>query len=166
MAEFTVEFARGTLPPPEYDDSLKNENIQCGDDLHIRTIMFNNNSADFNVGKNFTSNYPPETNIRIEGFSDIFEIEEIAGGIITTPAGFIPSQIKNIVTNQLLTYPYTLPISQLSNLSFKHYVGEMDFCDSSKFKNRRTRKISYMIEDSNNLFGPVREAVLITIGTS
>ena len=57
MAEFTVKFARGTLPPPEYDDSLKNENIQCGDDLHIRTIMFNNNSADFNVGKNFTSNY-------------------------------------------------------------------------------------------------------------
>lgn len=166
MAEFTVKFARGTLPPPEYDDSLKNENIQCGDDLHIRTIMFNNNSADFNVGKNFTSNYPPETNIRIEGFSDIFEIEEIAGGIITTPAGFIPSQIKNIVTNQLLTYPYTLPISQLSDLNFEHYVGEMDFCDSSKFENRRTRKISYIIEDSNNLFGPVREATLITIGTS
>ena len=166
MAEFTVKFARGTLPPPEYDDSLKNENIQCGDDLHIRTIMFNNNSADFNVGKNFTSNYPPETNIRIEGFSDIFEIEEIAGGIITTPAGFIPSQIKNTVTNQLLTYPYTLPISQLSDLNFEHYVGEMNFCDSSKFENKRTRKISYMIEDSNNLFGPLREAILITIGVS
>lgn len=166
MAEFTVKFARGTLPPPEYDDSLKNENIQCGDDLHIRTIMFNNNSADFNVGKNFTSNYPPETNIRIEGFSDIFEIKEIAGGIITTPAGFIPSQIKNIVTNQLLTYPYTLPISQLSDLNFEHYVGEMNFCDSSKFENKRTRKISYMIEDSNNLFGPLREAILITIGVS
>ena len=164
MAEFTVKFARGTLPPPEYDDSLKNENIQCGDDLHIRTIMFNNNSADFNVGKNFTSNYPPETNIRIEGFSDIFEIEEIAGGIITTPAGFIPSQIKNIVTNQLLTYPYTLPISQLSNLSFEHYVGEMDFCDFSKFENRRIRTLTYVIEDSNTLFGPVREAVLKTIG--
>ena len=164
MAEFTVKFARGTLPPPEYDDSLKNENIQCGDDLHIRTIMFNNNSADFNVGKNFTSNYPPETNIRIEGFSDIFEIEETAGGIITTPAGFIPSQIKNIVTNQLLTYPYTLPISQLSNLSFEHYVGEMDFCDFSKFENRRIRTLTYVIEDSNTLFGPVREAVLKTIG--
>lgn len=166
MAEFIIEFARGTLPPPEYDDSLKSENIQCGDDLHIRTIMFNNNLADFNVGKNFTSNYPPETNIRIEGFLDIFEIEETAGGTVTTPSGFIPSQIKNTATNQLLTYPYTLPISQLSDLDFEHYVGEMDFCDSSKFENKRTRKISYMIEDSNNLFGPLREAVLITIGTS
>ncbi len=163
MAEFTVKFARGTLPPPEYDDSLKNENIQCGDDLHIRTIMFNNNSADFNVGKNFTSNYPPETNIIIEGFTDIAEIEE-SGGAITNPVGFIPSQIKNTVTNQLLTYPYTLPISQLSDLNFEHYVGEMDFCDFSKFENRRIRTLTYVIEDSNTLFGPVREAVLKTIG--
>ena len=57
MASFTIEFNRGTLPPPYYENSTKVENIQCGDDLHIRTIMFNNNSADFNVGKNFTSNY-------------------------------------------------------------------------------------------------------------
>lgn len=163
MSEFTVKFARGTLPPPYYENSTKIENIQCGDDLHTRTILFNNNLADFNVGKNFMSNYPPETNIIIEGFTDIAEVEEL-GGAITNPVGFIPSQIKNIVTNQLLTYPYTLPISQLSNLNFEHYVGEMDFCDFSKFENRRIRTLTYVIEDSNALFGPVKEAVLKTIG--
>lgn len=161
MAVFTAEFARGTLPPPTYESYGKEENVICHADLIPRTIAFNS-AADYIVGLNFQSNYPPEDSIRIESFTDqLFYSDVGGGGSYTEEVNYVPSEMIDNSTGLTLTYPYLKPISELSDLNFTVGEGEMN-CKIENVDYQRIRIITYAIIDSQGLMGELHTSKLIT----
>lgn len=162
MAEFTVEFARGTLPGPSYEDYSVGTQGACGDDARQHPIKFNDITGDYIVGWNWNSpaGLSPG-NIRFESFTDITTTIEISTGTIinvqTTPA----NTLKDNSTGLDLTYPYTTDISNLPNIVENLNQIEINCYenDSSKFKNVRSRKIEYILFDTSGNPGELKEAI-------
>lgn len=165
MAEFIVEFARGSLPPPTYDDYEKTERILCGDDAHERTVAFDS-TGDFIVGLNFQSNYPPASTVIIESFHDVTIETQLDNGTIVNPApGSSPSYLYRISTGTPLTYPYTIPVDEVSDIGVQATTAEI-VCRTvgGKFSYQRTRRLGYRIMDSNGLYGDLKSSTLIING--
>ena len=162
MAEFNTIFDRGTLPPPEYDDYSKQEVVPCGTDVIARTITFDG-LGDFRLGVNFTSNYDPAKDIIIENFTDVTTYSDTNGGPEIINTSVISSQLT--YNGIVATLPLTIPLADLSLLGFQVNGVEIQ-CDGNKFDNKRTRKITYYISDSNDQYGVLKESVLTILGIS
>lgn len=163
MAEFTVEFERGTLPPPEYDDYAVTEQVNCNDDVIPRSIVFNN-TGDFILGLNFSSNYPPATTIVIEDYKDITTETDVATYAETTPSpNSVSSELIRISTNTPLVFPYTVAVGDLYDIGIEHASLEIVCNDTEgKFRYTRERTISYRVGDSNGLYGEIKTSTLST----
>ena len=162
MAIFTVEFARGSLPGPEYEDYFVGVTSICFDDARQHPIKFNDNiTGDYVVGWNWSN---PSTvinpgTIRLESFTDTTEVIELSTGIVVPNT--VPSNtLKDISTGSNLTYPYVIPMSQLGNIQENFNSSEI-YCEdggSSKYKTTRTRRLEYIIFDTDGVPGPLRVA--------
>lgn len=160
MASFTVEFQREILFGPEYENYSIDQVTECNDDAQQRRVRFNDIvNGDFVVGYNYTSSTSsPAQIIRIESYTDEMISTEISSGIVAVPAGFVPSQLERISTNTTLTYPYSMNISELSDIGIEANSVELMCEDRIKYTASRIRSINYYIFDSNGQSGPLRTA--------
>lgn len=160
MAEFTIEFARGELPGPTYEDYSVGVTSICGDDARTHPIKFNDTvTGDYIVGYNWSNpsyGLPPGT-IRIEGFTDVTEVEEIVTGT-QIPVSYPPNTLKDLSTGLDLTYPYITPISNLPNIVENFNQTEITCYESgsSDYRNTRIRTIEYVLADTGGNWGPLR----------
>ena len=161
MAEFTVEFAEGQLPRPTYEDYSVGVSSICFDDPIIHPITFNNNTTgDYVIGWNWNNPFGlPPGSIRIESFTDITEVIEVALNIPIT-VSYTSNTLKDNSTGLNLTYPYTLPISNLSNIVENFNQNEIECYNdgSSRYLNTRTRTIEYTLFDTGGNAGTVQKA--------
>ena len=162
MAEFNTIFDRGTLPPPTYDNYENTINVNCGEDAIPRTITFQG-IGDFRLGTNFNSNYDPAKDIIIENFTDVTTYSDTNGGPEIINTSVISSQLT--YNGTVATLPLTIPLADLSLLGFQVNGAEIQ-CASTKFDNKRIRKITYYISDSNDQYGVLKESVLTVLGVS
>ena len=160
MAEFNTIFDRGMLPPPTYDNYENTINVNCGEDAISRTITFEG-LGDFRLGVNFTSNYDPSKNIRIEGYIDIATYADTSGGSQIVDGSFVPSELT--YNGIVVTFPFTFLVGNINLLNITS-TDEMPCNVSGKFDFTRTRKISYAVSDDNDQYGPQRESTLISLG--
>lgn len=162
MANFTVEFARGQLPGPTYEDYNVGVTSICYDDARTHPIVFNNNvTGDYVVGWNWDNpsfGLPPGT-IRIESFTDTMETVDVATGTVI-PTTSTPNTLRDTSTGLNLTYPYTTPISNLSNIVENFNSTELECYDfgSRKYMNTRTRVIQYVLFDTAGHPGSIQNA--------
>lgn len=163
MAVFSIEFARGQLAGPEYDDYSVGVASVCNDDAQPRRVRFDDNiNRDFVVGWNYSSpSGSPATTIRIEEYTDEMIWREISTSTDTPVPGFVPSELRDNSTGNLLTYPYNMNISDLDDLSVSPNSLELICNKSDKYTTIRTRSITYYIFDANGNGGPMRKAVFI-----
>ena len=161
MAVFSIEFARGQLQGPDYDDYNVGVSTPCNDDAQPRRVRFDDNiNGDFVVGWDYNSpSGSPATTIRIEEYTDEMIWREISNGIDTPVPGFVPSQLRDNSTGNLLTYPYNMNISDLNQLSVVPNSLELVCNESSKYTTIRNRTITYYIFDANGNGGPMRKAM-------
>lgn len=161
MAQFTIEFDRSIDGGPQYDPYNINQSIQCNDDGQQRRVRFNDTiNGDFVVGYNYFSpgGYTAQT-IKILGYEDTMIWTEIATGAETVPTGFVPSRLRRNSTSAILTYPYTMNISDLADIGLEINSIELICNESDKYETSRSRAISYTITDANGQEGPVRKAL-------
>lgn len=163
MAEFTVEFARGQLPGPTYEDYFVGGPLGiCGDDARQHPIKFNDNiTGDYVVGFNWDnpSGLPPGE-IRIISFSDSTTTVELSTGTIVNTQLFPANTLKDNMTGLDLTYPYTTPMSNLPNIVENFAQSEITCYNdgSDKYRNTRTRVVEYILFDTAGNPGPVCKA--------
>lgn len=168
MAEFTVEFTRGQLPGPTYEDHGVGVTSICFDDARIHPIVFNNNvTGDYVVGWNWNNpsfGLPPGS-IRIESFTDNMQVVEISTGAII-PVTNTPNTLKDNSTGLDLVYPYTTPISNLANIVENYNQNELECYNrgSKKYQNTRIRIIEYTLFDTGGNPGTVQKATYKNIG--
>ncbi len=162
MATFTVEFERGTLPGPTYEDYSVGVTSICGDDARTHLIKFNDNiNGDYVVGWNWDNpsyGLPPDT-IRIESFSDTTEVLDTVSGN-TIPVSYPPNTLRDLSTGLDLTYPYVTPMSNLPNIVETFNQPEITcYADGSpKFQNTRIRVIEYILADTGGNWGSLQKA--------
>lgn len=165
MAEFTAEFERNINPGPEYDNYSIDQATQCNDDVQQRNVMFNDIiNGDFVVGFNYNSSTgtPPQS-LRILSYTDEMFWTETSSGIVTPVPGFVPSELKENSTGNVLTYPFTININNLNNIDIQSNSLELECNDSAKYVSRRNRVIEYIIFDQNGQAGPIRKATFTNI---
>lgn len=164
MAEFSIIFDEMLNSPPRYEDySVIGPLGSCGEDAQIHPITFNDiSTGDYVVGYNWDSPIGlPPGNIRIESFTDTTEtydtVLNVIANVQTTPA----NTLKDTTTGLNLVYPYITPISNLPNIVEVFTQSEITCYEkgSAKFRNTRTRKIKYVIFDTDGNAGPVCDAI-------
>lgn len=164
MAVYRIEFERGQIPGPEYEDyNVVGPVGVCGDDARQHPIRFNDNVlGDYVVGWNWSnpSTGLPVGSIRFESFVDETVTVELSTGTVvnvqTTPA----NTLRDNTAGVNLTYPYITPISNLPNIEENYSQPELVcYSDGSdKYRNTRSRKIEYILFDTGGNAGPVRVA--------
>lgn len=160
MATFTIEFARGTLPGPQYEDYSVSVAVACNTTAIQTNIKFNNNTGDYVVGWNYTNTSfgLPAQNIRIESFTDEAMYKEISTGNEIPVPGYTGNTLKDISTGSNLTYPYITPITNLVNIQENLNNPELICPDDINYTAVRRRKIQYLIIDSGGNSGELRTA--------
>lgn len=165
MATFTVEFERGSLPGPSYEDYSVGVTSICGDDARTHPIKFNDNiNGDYVVGWNWSNpsyGLPPGS-IRIESFTDETFVEEVATGTMI-PVSYPSNTLKDLSTGLNLTYPYITPISNLPNIVENFNQAEITCYSSgsSDYINTRKRTIEYILFDTDNHAGDLHKATFV-----
>lgn len=162
MAEFIVTFDRGIEPGPEYEDYIKTVSTICGEDGYDRTLTFNDTvNGDFVIGYNYTSlpGYSADTLI-ISSYSDEMTWEDVDTNVSIPTPGFTPSELQDTTTSTVLTYPHSMSISDLANISLTPSGVEL-ICGGSKYIATRKREISYHIVDTNGQSGIAHKATFI-----
>lgn len=160
MGSFTVQFTEAIQAGPSYDDYQVNVSTPCNDDAQQRNVKFNDIiTGDFVVGFNYNSSggYSAQS-IQILSYTDEMISTEISTSVETVPPGFVPSELKRISTNTALNYPYTMNINNLNDIGLITNSFELICQDSSKYVASRTRRIEYIILDTNGQAGPTKTA--------
>lgn len=167
MAEFTVEYQAAVVPGPQYDDYFVGVQSICSDDARTHPIKFNDNvTGDYVVGWNWTNpNGLPVGTIQIESFTDGTEVIELSTGNVV-PSSVPSNTLKDTSTGLDLTYPYTINISQLPNITenLNSYELTCHSSGSDKYRNTRIRKLRYVLFDTAGNPGPTRIAIYQNTG--
>ena len=164
MAVFSIEFARGQLAGPEYEDyNVTGPLGICFDDARQHPIKFNDNiTGDYVVGWNWSNpsfGLPPGS-IRIESFTDITETIELSTGLVVNTQTSPANTLRDNTAGVDLTYPYITPMSNLGNIVENFNQNEI-MCfnsGSDKYRNTRTRIVEYILFDTAGNPGPLRTA--------
>lgn len=160
MATFQAEFEE-SLQGPTYEDYSVGVATPCNDDGQQRVIKFNDTvTGDFVVGFNYNSpgSFSAQ-NLVIESYTDESIIIEIATSIETVDSSHIPNLLQ--YSGVTISYPYTVGMSNLNNLSWFIRSLELQCGDDPGYTYRRERIITYHIVDSNGNVGPTRVAIFI-----
>ena len=161
MAIFTIQFQRGQLPGPTYEDFSVTNQTPCNQIPTQKVIKFNDLIGDFVVGYNYqSSTSSPANQIRFESFTDETVSIEISTNIETIITGLPQDRLKDSSTGLDLTYPYIIPIANLPNIILNMIAEENLVCPSDpvNYTTKRRRKIEYIIFDTNGIPGPVKIA--------
>lgn len=147
------------VSPMNYAEYSVGQATICNNTGSQRNVKFNDLTGDFIVGKDFTNSagFPAQT-LSILNFTDVSVVIQNSTGNQTPTPGFVPNQMKNLVTNTVInTFPYNIAISNLSQLGQQINTLELT-CPADMVNNtaRRTREITYRIIDSNGNLGPVK----------
>lgn len=161
MANFTVQFEESQNLAPTYEDYGVGVRTKCSTDAAQLRVRFNDIvTGDFVVGYNYSSPMasPATTLIITQYIDEMFWIDNVTGAT-TVPTFFDPSELSDNGTT-ISTFPHYVSINTLGDLAIVPHSGELH-CPPKGSYAIRTRTISYMIRDANNLDGPLRKATFI-----
>lgn len=167
MARFDIEFARGQIKKPKYDNYTPQPGVRtrCGEDAQPRTIKFNDTTGDFIVGLNWDNSengdLPPGV-LTISSYQDyIVEANMQTGNqtVLTQYAG----TLRDSSTGLDLTYPCDINVADLGNIEQHHNSVEL-VClqsDLGKWRYTRVRSLAYLLADTAGNQGDISQTILI-----
>lgn len=159
MAEFIVDFNQIERRPLDYKGYISQMQLPCTELPSVKRVLdFNNTSADFNLGADYTGETPVK--VRLFDFEDTMTWTEAGSGIVTTVTDFFPDVLIDDSTGQQINFPYEFDLSNITNIhtyNNNSRVFEFYCSGDSKYKAVRKRLIKYLIIDEFGQEGPIRD---------